>query len=60
MDFLAAFSLLALLSTGGDLPEIRTRGALRVLMVPVSPTDEFFASPGGAQPGMDREILEAF
>jgi ABC-type amino acid transport substrate-binding protein len=43
-----------------DLPEIRSRGTLLVLMVPVSPEDEFFSSGGGSQPGLDRELLEAF
>jgi histidine transport system substrate-binding protein len=43
-----------------DLAEVRSRGTLRVLMVPVSPSDEFFASPGGTLPGLDREVLDGF
>jgi ABC-type amino acid transport substrate-binding protein len=59
-----AFTTVLLLALPGialcDLPEAKTRGTLRVLMVPVAPSDEFFASQGGPRPGLDREILEGF
>jgi ABC-type amino acid transport substrate-binding protein len=42
-----------------DLSEVKSRGALRVLVVGVRSGDEFFA-PAGAQPGFDREVLEGF
>jgi ABC-type amino acid transport substrate-binding protein len=56
----AALFVLVPLAAPSDLAQIQARGTLRVLMVPVSPTDEFFASQGGARPGLDREILEGF
>ena len=42
-----------------DLADVKSRGALRVLVVGVRSGDEFFA-PAGAQPGFDREVLEGF
>ena len=49
-----------LVGLGADLPEIRARGSLKVLHVPVSQDDEFFPSPGAARPGFDRELLQGF
>jgi ABC-type amino acid transport substrate-binding protein len=43
-----------------DLSEIRSRGSLRVLVVPVNQEDEFFSSNGGSRPGIDHEILDSF
>ena len=42
-----------------DLAEVKSRGALRVLVMGVRNGDEFFAPPG-AHPGFDREVLEGF
>ena len=42
-----------------DLAEVKSRGALRVIVVGVRSGDEFFA-PAGAQPGFDREVLDGF
>ena len=56
--------LLALLLAGSvsgradDLPEISTRGSLRVLVVPFTNDDEFFSL--GSRPGFDHEIVEGF
>ncbi len=41
-----------------DLPEIEKAGVLRVLVVDGSPA--FFSLTAGAEPGMDREILDGF
>ena len=43
-----------------DLPEIKTRGALRVLVVSQEDTPEFLSLKKGGNPGFDREILEGF
>jgi membrane-bound lytic murein transglycosylase F len=53
-------ALLALLpaAAAADLPEIQTAGRLRVLVVDGSPA--FYSLRPGAEPGMDREILEGF
>jgi membrane-bound lytic murein transglycosylase F len=52
--------LLAAGLAGGDLPDIRERGVLRVLVVDGSP--EFYAvrSGAGAPAGLDRELLDGF
>jgi len=50
---LAAAPLLA-----GDLPEVKSRGTLRVLAVVRNQADEFVSTEPGR--GFDREILEAF
>ena len=54
---------LAALASGvpaaADLAEVKSRGALRVIVVGVRSGDEFFA-PAGAQPGFDREVLAGF
>jgi len=43
-----------------DLTEVTGRGVLRVIVMPLSPKDEFFPIPAGARPGFDREVLEGF
>jgi membrane-bound lytic murein transglycosylase F len=45
---------------GSDLAEVKARGALRVIIMPLQPKDEFFAYPPGPRPGFDREVLEGF
>lgn len=45
-------------AAASDLPELQKAGALRVLVVDGSPA--FFALKAGAEPGLDREILDAF
>lgn len=59
--FLAVLQVLCLTgaSRAEDLPEIRSRGALRVLAVVSPPSGaEFFSETSGR--GFDREILEGF
>ncbi len=57
-------SVLALASVasvhGGDLADVKARGVLRVVVMPLNPRDEFFAYPPGARPGFDREVLDGF
>jgi membrane-bound lytic murein transglycosylase F len=43
-----------------DLPEIKTRGALRVLVVVQEDAPEFLSLKNSGSPGFDREILEGF
>jgi ABC-type amino acid transport substrate-binding protein len=57
---LAAWVLAASPLRAADLPEIKTRGALRVLVVSQEDTPEFLSLKKGGNPGFDREILEAF
>jgi polar amino acid transport system substrate-binding protein len=45
-------------AAAADLPEIKRRGTLRVLVAEGSP--EFFAWKPGMRPGFDREVLEGF
>jgi membrane-bound lytic murein transglycosylase F len=54
-----ALTLVSVQATGEDLAEIRARGRLRVLVVPLTATDEFF-SDQASRPGLDREVLEGF
>jgi membrane-bound lytic murein transglycosylase F len=50
--------LLAAIVAGGDLPEIKKQGVLRVLVVDGSP--EFYGVRAGASAGLDRELLDGF
>jgi len=50
----------ALPSGAFDLPEIKARGALRVLVMTPHGRDEFFPVRPDPDPGFDREVLEAF
>ena len=43
-----------------DFPEAKARGTLRVIVMPLSATDEFFPVPPGARPGFDRAVLDGF
>ena len=43
---------------GQDLPEIREKGTLRILVVPCANDDEFFSL--GSRPGLDHELVDAF
>ncbi|PYQ56016.1 MAG: hypothetical protein DMF78_00225 [Acidobacteria bacterium] len=43
-----------------DLADVKARGVLRVIVMPLSPSDEFFSLPPGARPGFDREVLDGF
>lgn len=45
-------------ASAADLPEVKARGALRVLAVDLKEPDEFFQFSG--TPGFDRELLEGF
>ncbi len=62
MKALAAVAALALAipATAADLPEVTAKGGLRVIVMPLSATDEFFTVPPGTKPGFDREVLEGF
>ena len=46
-------------ASAADLDAIKARGELRVLVVPVKGSNEFFPLEG-SPPGFDREILEGF
>lgn len=50
----------AALSTASDLPEIKSRGALRVLVNPDVRRPEFFSVRPGTRPGFDQEVLQGF
>ena len=43
-----------------DLADVKARGTLRVIVMPLSATDEFFPLPAGARPGFDRALLDGF
>ena len=43
-----------------DLADVKARGTLRVIVMPLSATDEFFPLPAGARPGFDRAVLDGF
>ena len=57
---LAAGALASAPLGAADLPEIKSRGTLRVLVVSQEDTPEFLSLKKGANPGFDREILEGF
>jgi membrane-bound lytic murein transglycosylase F len=50
----------ALPASAADLADVKARGALRVIVMPLSATDEFFPIPAGARPGFDRAVLDGF
>ena len=50
----------ALPAAAADLADVKARGALRVIVMPLSATDEFFPVPAGARPGFDRAVLDGF
>jgi membrane-bound lytic murein transglycosylase F len=47
-------------SKAADLADVKARGTLRVIVMPLSAADEFFPIPQGARPGFDREVLDGF
>jgi ABC-type amino acid transport substrate-binding protein len=51
---------LAPAAPAADLPEVKQRGALRVLAVIIDEEPEFFALKPGVPPGFDHEVLEGF
>ena len=56
-----AFALAAAVpATAADLAAVKARGTLRVIVMPLSATDEFFPVPPGARPGFDRAVLDGF
>jgi membrane-bound lytic murein transglycosylase F len=62
MKIFALFLALAaaLPATAADFADVKARGTLRVIVMPLSATDEFFPIPAGARPGFDRAVLEGF
>jgi membrane-bound lytic murein transglycosylase F len=46
--------------TAADLADVKASGTLRVIVMPLSATDEFFPIPAGARPGFDRAVLDGF
>ncbi len=58
LALIAWTGLVATPALGADLPEIRKAGTLRVLVVDGSPA--FFNLGSDGEPGLDKEILEAF
>jgi ABC-type amino acid transport substrate-binding protein len=43
-----------------DLAQVKQRGTLRVLVVPLGPADEFFSHPMKTRTGFDRDLLDGF
>jgi ABC-type amino acid transport substrate-binding protein len=58
--FVLTLLLPGLALAAADLPEVKSRGVLRVLVREPLAGDEFFAAGDGSQPGLDREILDGF
>jgi membrane-bound lytic murein transglycosylase F len=57
---LAVALLTAAPLSAADLADVKARGTLRVIVMPLSATDEFFPLPAGARPGFDRALLDGF
>ena len=57
---LAVALLTAAPLSAADLADVKARGTLRVIVMPLSATDEFFPLPAGARPGFDRAVLDGF
>jgi ABC-type amino acid transport substrate-binding protein len=57
---LTGLALAASVAPAADLPEVKRRGELRVLVVSASGPDAFFPLAPGAEPGFDRELLDGF
>jgi peptidoglycan lytic transglycosylase F len=57
---LAVALLTAAPLAAADLADVKARGTLRVIVMPLSATDEFFPLPAGARPGFDRAVLDGF
>src|SRR5882762_3988810 len=58
-SLLGIAALASAVTAAADLAEVKSRGALRVIVMGVRSGDEFFA-PAGAQSGFDREVLDGF
>jgi peptidoglycan lytic transglycosylase F len=50
----------ALPVAAADFADVKAKGTLRVIVMPLSATDEFFPIPAGARPGFDRAVLDGF
>ena len=50
----------ALPVAAADFADVKAKGTLRVIVMPLSAADEFFPIPAGARPGFDREVLDGF
>jgi membrane-bound lytic murein transglycosylase F len=50
----------ALPVAAADFADVKAKGTLRVIVMPLSATDEYFPIPAGARPGFDREVLDGF
>jgi ABC-type amino acid transport substrate-binding protein len=55
-----ALAAVPLPAGASDLAQVKERGTLRVLVVPLGPADEFFPYPVKARTGFDRDVLEGF
>src|SRR5262249_20107171 len=58
-----ALLLLALVSSSAaaqDLPELKKKGVLRLLAVPIEDGPQFISTRQAASPGFDPELLEGF
>jgi membrane-bound lytic murein transglycosylase F len=62
MKIFALFVALAatLPVAAADFADVKAKGTLRVIVMPLSATDEFFPIPAGARPGFDRAVLDGF
>jgi membrane-bound lytic murein transglycosylase F len=60
LAFVLALATAGLPATAADLAEVKARGALRVIVMPLSASDEFFPIPPGPRPGFDRAVLDGF
>jgi len=62
MKIFALFVALAasLPVTAADFADVKAKGTLRVIVMPLSAADEFFPIPAGARPGFDRAVLDGF
>jgi membrane-bound lytic murein transglycosylase F len=62
MKIFALFVALAasLPVAAADFADVKAKGTLRVIVMPLSAADEFFPIPAGARPGLDRAVLEGF
>jgi membrane-bound lytic murein transglycosylase F len=54
----ALLSALAIPTAAQDLPELKAKGVLRVLAVPIEDGPQFISTRPGAPPGFDHELLD--
>src|SRR4051812_11427760 len=57
---LALAFAVALPVAAADFAEVKAKGTLRVIVMPLSAADEFFPIPAGPRPGFDRAVLDGF